>query len=248
PEPDNMVLTGCNNQDMITDIDNTIECDEDTADSKYPQAADMESWEYEEETAASFWAFTESDKGDSFLDVDYDNAIPKSSSGAAEDSNCVHPKSLHAHAQGEGVESPHKDRTRTRLDEDNNLSSCNMLLQQQAYKKYKSRLDAAKALQKSVIPKLKTAKRVIGMKERKARCRICFLIKKGAKGLPRAWRRVKTTAPESRPNFLFLDLPTPSTDNIPERFQSNVILQELKKTESQDVPVFGVSGCGKTRP
>ncbi|KAF8949847.1 hypothetical protein BGZ46_004913, partial [Entomortierella lignicola] len=67
------------------------------------------------------------------------------------------------------------------------------------------------------------------------------------KGLQRARRRGKTTAPESRPNFLFLNLPTPSTSNISERFQSNVILQELKKTEAQDVPVFGVSGCGKTR-
>ncbi|ORY88699.1 hypothetical protein BCR41DRAFT_31343 [Lobosporangium transversale] len=66
-------------------------------------------------------------------------------------------------------------------------------------------------------------------------------------GLPRVWRRGKTTAPDSRPNFLFLDLPTPSTENIPERFKSNVILQELERTESQDVPVFGVSGCGKTR-
>ncbi|KAF9993836.1 hypothetical protein BGZ79_001448, partial [Entomortierella chlamydospora] len=73
------------------------------------------------------------------------------------------------------------------------------------------------------------------------------LTTQGIKGLPRAWRRGKTTAPESRPNFLFLDLPAPSTDNIPERFRSNVILQELEKTESQDVPVFGVSGCGKTR-
>ncbi|KAF9148355.1 hypothetical protein BGX20_006357, partial [Mortierella sp. AD010] len=68
------------------------------------------------------------------------------------------------------------------------------------------------------------------------------LTTQGIIGLPRAWRRGKTTAPESRPNFLFLDLPTPSTDNIPERFRSNVILQELEKTEAQDVPVFGVSG------
>ncbi|KAF8970523.1 hypothetical protein BGZ46_010474, partial [Entomortierella lignicola] len=73
------------------------------------------------------------------------------------------------------------------------------------------------------------------------------LTTQGIKGLPRAWRRGKTTAPESRPNFLFLDLPTPSTDSIPERFLSNVILQELEKTEAQGVPVFIVSGCGKTR-
>ncbi|KAG0012920.1 hypothetical protein BGZ80_011418 [Entomortierella chlamydospora] len=69
----------------------------------------------------------------------------------------------------------------------------------------------------------------------------------GIKGLPRVWRRGKTTAPESRPSFLFLDLPTTPTDSTPERFRSNVILQELERTESQDVPVFGVSGCGKTR-
>ncbi|KAF8974124.1 hypothetical protein BGZ46_009757, partial [Entomortierella lignicola] len=70
----------------------------------------------------------------------------------------------------------------------------------------------------------------------------------GVIGLPRAWRRGKTTAPESRPNFLFLDLLSAPIDNIiPDQFRSNVILDALEKTESRDVPVFGVSGCGKTR-
>ncbi|KAF9370249.1 hypothetical protein BGX21_005624, partial [Mortierella sp. AD011] len=75
PEPDDIVLTGCNNQDMITDIDSMIECDEDATNSSYPQVADIESWgyegEYKKETATSFWAFTESNEGDSSLDVDY---------------------------------------------------------------------------------------------------------------------------------------------------------------------------------
>ncbi|KAF9979938.1 hypothetical protein BGZ79_006432, partial [Entomortierella chlamydospora] len=67
------------------------------------------------------------------------------------------------------------------------------------------------------------------------------LTTQGVKGLPRAWRRGKTTAPESRPNFLFLDLPLAPTDNIiPDQFRSNVVLDALEKTESRDVPVFGV--------
>ncbi|KAF9151303.1 hypothetical protein BGX20_005448, partial [Mortierella sp. AD010] len=67
------------------------------------------------------------------------------------------------------------------------------------------------------------------------------LTTQGIKGLPRAWRRGKTTAPESRPNFLFLDLPSVPTNNIiPDHFRSNIILDALEKTESRDVPVFGV--------
>ncbi|KAF9426945.1 hypothetical protein BGZ76_002531 [Entomortierella beljakovae] len=65
----------------------------------------------------------------------------------------------------------------------------------------------------------------------------------GIIGLPRAWRRGKTSEPtlESRPNFLFLDLPeTPSHNSIPDQFRSNVILSSLENTEARDVPVFGV--------
>ncbi|KAF9994042.1 hypothetical protein BGZ80_001265 [Entomortierella chlamydospora] len=34
---------------------------------------------------------------------------------------------------------------------------------------------------------------------------------------------------------------------VAERFESNVLLKRLKGMQSQDLPVFGVSGCGKTR-
>ncbi|KAF9084747.1 hypothetical protein BGX27_003718 [Mortierella sp. AM989] len=64
----------------------------------------------------------------------------------------------------------------------------------------------------------------------------------GILSLPRAWRRGKTSEPtqESRPNFLFLDLPAAPSDNtIPDQFSSNVILSALENTEARDVPVFG---------
>ncbi|KAF9429272.1 hypothetical protein BGZ76_001560, partial [Entomortierella beljakovae] len=70
----------------------------------------------------------------------------------------------------------------------------------------------------------------------------------GVLGLPRVQRRVRPL-PESSPNFIFLDLPTNPTDSIPERFRSNVILQHLERKGGApwDVPVFGATGCGKTR-
>ncbi|ORZ08266.1 hypothetical protein BCR41DRAFT_399329 [Lobosporangium transversale] len=70
----------------------------------------------------------------------------------------------------------------------------------------------------------------------------------GVKGLPRISRRGKPLAPMSRPSLLFLDLPASYPDDLtPNRFRSNVILNALDNTASRDVPVFGVSGCGKTR-
>ncbi|KAF9416857.1 hypothetical protein BGZ76_004592, partial [Entomortierella beljakovae] len=70
----------------------------------------------------------------------------------------------------------------------------------------------------------------------------------GIIGLPKLWRRGKKSATDSRPTFLFLDLPTAPTDNsIASQYQSNVILKALDDDGPQDVPVFGVSGCGKTR-
>ncbi|KAG0325099.1 hypothetical protein BGZ99_001065 [Dissophora globulifera] len=75
----------------------------------------------------------------------------------------------------------------------------------------------------------------------------------GVCGLPKVVRRGEVKTLESRPNLLFLDLPIPlSTGSPPERFRSNPILAALRKrqqkgTESLELPVFGVSGCGKTR-
>ncbi|KAG0247082.1 hypothetical protein BG011_002071, partial [Mortierella polycephala] len=71
----------------------------------------------------------------------------------------------------------------------------------------------------------------------------------GIKGLPKVVRRGADTH-ESRPNLLFLDLPVPPSSvgaHPPERFRSNVLLGVIEKKQSQDLPVFGVSGCGKTR-
>ncbi|KAF9280639.1 hypothetical protein BGZ74_002557, partial [Mortierella antarctica] len=71
----------------------------------------------------------------------------------------------------------------------------------------------------------------------------------GVRGLPKVARRGAIKTLESRPNLLFLDLPVPpsSVEAPPERFRSNVLLGVLEKMQSQDLPVFGVSGCGKTR-
>ncbi|KAF9407785.1 hypothetical protein BGZ94_002558, partial [Podila epigama] len=72
----------------------------------------------------------------------------------------------------------------------------------------------------------------------------------GVKGLPIVLRRGVTAKVDSKPSLLFLDLPVPpakSGEPIPERFGSNVLLKRLEGMRSQDLPVFGVSGCGKTR-
>ncbi|KAK3826290.1 MAG: hypothetical protein JOS17DRAFT_833037 [Linnemannia elongata] len=71
----------------------------------------------------------------------------------------------------------------------------------------------------------------------------------GVKGLPKVLRR-GVDSQDSGPSLLFLDLPNPSLnadDPIPERFRSNVLLSKLEGMQAQDLPVFGVSGCGKTR-
>ncbi|KAF9322612.1 hypothetical protein BG006_002248 [Podila minutissima] len=84
PEPDDMALTDCNNQDMITALDNMIEYGKDASKSSNLMAPEIGPWEYEEEAAASFWTFGESDEEDSFSDVDHDDVIPMLSLGEAE--------------------------------------------------------------------------------------------------------------------------------------------------------------------
>ncbi|KAG0361006.1 hypothetical protein BGZ54_009275 [Gamsiella multidivaricata] len=72
----------------------------------------------------------------------------------------------------------------------------------------------------------------------------------GICGLPRMWRRGRRRAPESHPSLLLLDLPLPpeSADHlVPERFRSNAVLNLLEESLMRDIPIFGVSGCGKTR-
>ncbi|KAG9062249.1 hypothetical protein KI688_006581 [Linnemannia hyalina] len=72
----------------------------------------------------------------------------------------------------------------------------------------------------------------------------------GVRGLPKVLRRGVVESQDSKLNLLLLDLPDPPPIvglPIPERFRSNVLLRVLDKMQAQDLPVFGVSGCGKTR-
>ncbi|KAF9081366.1 hypothetical protein BGX23_000966 [Mortierella sp. AD031] len=67
-------------------------------------------------------------------------------------------------------------------------------------------------------------------------------------GLPRAWRRGLGIAPENRPSLLFMDLPDPSTpDSTSSNLAAGSILELVKENNRYHIPVFGVSGCGKTR-
>lgn len=74
PASGDMALTECDKQGMTTDMDNTIDCDDDSAEPSYPLAAEMGPWDYEE--SAAFWAFAESDEDDSFSNDDLDHAAP----------------------------------------------------------------------------------------------------------------------------------------------------------------------------
>ncbi|KAF9084082.1 hypothetical protein BGX27_003926, partial [Mortierella sp. AM989] len=68
------------------------------------------------------------------------------------------------------------------------------------------------------------------------------------RGLPRAWRRGFGKAPENRPSLLFLDLPDPSIpDSVSRNLAAGSILGVVKANNRPVIPVFGVSGCGKTR-
>ncbi|KAF9557171.1 hypothetical protein EC968_007782 [Mortierella alpina] len=72
----------------------------------------------------------------------------------------------------------------------------------------------------------------------------------GLRGLPKVLRRGAVESEEAQPSLLFLDLPEPPSttgDPVPKRFKSNVLLGVLERMQAQDLPVFGVSGCGKTR-
>ncbi|KAG0336079.1 hypothetical protein BG004_008207 [Podila humilis] len=67
-------------------------------------------------------------------------------------------------------------------------------------------------------------------------------------GLPRAWRRNMGEAPGGRPSLLFMDLPDPSTPEATTNNQAaSSILELVTANNRPNLPVFGVSGCGKTR-
>ncbi|KAF9984705.1 hypothetical protein BGZ65_012828 [Modicella reniformis] len=68
------------------------------------------------------------------------------------------------------------------------------------------------------------------------------------RGLPRAWRRALGHPPKTRPSLLFLDLPDPLTpDSVSRNLAASSILEVVKENSRPMIPVFGVSGCGKTR-
>ncbi|KAF9322459.1 hypothetical protein BG006_002367 [Podila minutissima] len=75
PEPDDMAITDCNNQDVVRAMDNTIEYEKDASKSSNLMAPEIDPWEYEKEAASSFWSFGESDEEDSFSDAEHDNAV-----------------------------------------------------------------------------------------------------------------------------------------------------------------------------
>ncbi|KAK5799406.1 hypothetical protein F5H01DRAFT_418077 [Linnemannia elongata] len=67
-------------------------------------------------------------------------------------------------------------------------------------------------------------------------------------GLPRVWPRNNGPPADTCPSLLFLDLPHPSSSDIESRhLTSDAILQFIEKCSTPIVPIFGVSGCGKTR-
>ncbi|KAF9412654.1 hypothetical protein BGZ76_005145, partial [Entomortierella beljakovae] len=66
-------------------------------------------------------------------------------------------------------------------------------------------------------------------------------------GMPRAWRRTFFSTEETRPSLLFLGLPDPSSQEAADssRYNSANISDMIE--ENSIIPLFGVSGCGKTR-
>ncbi|KAF9176639.1 hypothetical protein BGZ51_000167, partial [Haplosporangium sp. Z 767] len=66
-------------------------------------------------------------------------------------------------------------------------------------------------------------------------------------GLPRVWLRKQQERDDARPSLLFLQLPDPYTTLIPSKtLASDAILDLIKRCGPGNVPIFGVSGCGKT--
>ncbi|KAI8356250.1 hypothetical protein B0O80DRAFT_22740 [Mortierella sp. GBAus27b] len=66
-------------------------------------------------------------------------------------------------------------------------------------------------------------------------------------GLPRAWRRGFGNPPETRPSLLSMDLPDPSTPDSTSRNLAAGSILDMVENDRHHIPVFGVSGCGKTR-
>ncbi|KAG0019073.1 hypothetical protein BGZ82_000268, partial [Podila clonocystis] len=84
PAAGDMAMTECDNQGETTDMDNTNDCDDDSAETSYPLAAEMSPGGYEEDSAA-FWALAQSNEDNSSSNDDLDHAAPTMSFGAEED-------------------------------------------------------------------------------------------------------------------------------------------------------------------
>ncbi|KAF9115634.1 hypothetical protein BGX30_006203 [Mortierella sp. GBA39] len=67
-------------------------------------------------------------------------------------------------------------------------------------------------------------------------------------GLPRVWLRNKGQLANTYPSLLFSSLPDPSLSGTQSQYPtSDAILQLIERCQTSTVPIFGVSGCGKTR-
>ncbi|KAG0374250.1 hypothetical protein BGX24_010635 [Mortierella sp. AD032] len=67
-------------------------------------------------------------------------------------------------------------------------------------------------------------------------------------GLPRIWLRNKGRLADTQPSLLFSGLPDPSSNDTHTQYPtSDAIIQLIERCSTSIVPVFGVSGCGKTR-
>lgn len=85
--PKDMVSTYYNNQDMITDIDNTTEYIKGAPESSVSTAPEIDLRESRKEAVSSFLAFDGSDDEDNFSDRDNDQAITVQSLDAVEDTH-----------------------------------------------------------------------------------------------------------------------------------------------------------------
>lgn len=67
-------------------------------------------------------------------------------------------------------------------------------------------------------------------------------------GLPRVWLRNRSRLADAYPSLLFSGLPDPSSNDAQSVYPTlDAILQRIERCPTFAVPIFGVSGCGKTR-
>jgi hypothetical protein len=106
--PEDMALTDCDTQGKIMDRDDTFDGTSNSYEFTYDLSEEMNPRKYGEETEASLWAFVfaESDEGDSFSDVDDDQAIPTLSFATVEEADQSDNKLLQRLFDRGEIESP----------------------------------------------------------------------------------------------------------------------------------------------